>query len=136
MSFRAQPSNVAAVDGLLEAIEKAGFKPGKDSDLGLDVASSEFYAKGKYNLHGEGKSYTSEQFADYLAGICAKYPVIPAEDGCAEGDWTGWKYLTEKRGNKVQLVGYDLFVTTTTLTAAALIHGVATSTRIKHKQNA
>src|SRR3546814_4109446 len=117
MSFRAQPSNVAAVDGLLEAIEKAGFKPGKDSDLGLDVASSEFYAKGKYNLHGEGKSYTSEQFADYIAGICAKYLVISVEDGCAEGEWKGWKYLTEKLGNKVQLVGDDMIVIKTTILA-------------------
>src|SRR3546814_4495123 len=123
MSFRAQPSNVAAVDGLLEAIEKAGFKPGKDIYLGLDVASSEVYAKGKYNLHGEGKSYTSEQFADYLAGICATYPVISVEDGCAEGDWKGWKYLTEQLSNKLQLAGSGLFVTNTKILAQGIISG-------------
>jgi len=128
------PSNVAALDVLLEAIEKAGYKPGKDIYLGLDVASSEFYQKGKYNLHGEGKTYTSEQFADYLAGICAKYPVISVEDGCAEGDWKGWKYLTEKLGNKVQLVGDDLFVTNTRILAEGIIRGVANSILIKPNQ--
>jgi len=128
------PSNVAALDVLLEAIEKAGYKPGKDIYLGLDVASSEFYQKGKYNLHGEGKSFTSEQFADYLAGICAKYPVISVEDGCAEGDWKGWKYLTEKLGNKVQLVGDDLFVTNTRILAEGIIRGVANSILIKPNQ--
>ncbi|WP_028079389.1 phosphopyruvate hydratase [Solimonas soli] len=128
------PSNVAALDVLIEAIEKAGYKPGKDVYLGLDVASSEFYEKGKYVLHGEGKSFTSEQFADFLAGICAKYPVISIEDGCAEGDWKGWKYLTEKLGNKVQLVGDDLFVTNTRILAEGIIRGVANSILIKPNQ--
>ncbi|NKF24484.1 phosphopyruvate hydratase [Solimonas marina] len=128
------PSNVAALDCLLEAIEKAGYKPGKDVYLGLDVASSEFYAKGKYTLHGEGKSYTSEQFAEYLAGICAKYPIISVEDGCAEGDWKGWKILTEKLGNKVQLVGDDLFVTNTKILAEGIIRGIANSILIKPNQ--
>ena len=128
------PSNVAALDVLLEAIEKAGYKPGKDIYLGLDVASSEFYQKGKYNLHGEGKSFTSEQFADFLAGICSKYPVISIEDGCAEGDWKGWKYLTEKLGSKVQLVGDDLFVTNTKILAEGIIRGVANSILIKPNQ--
>jgi enolase len=128
------PSNVAALDVLLEAIEKAGFKPGKDIYLGLDVASSEFYSKGKYELHGEGKTFTSEQFADFLAGICSKYPVISIEDGCAEGDWKGWKYLTEKLGNKVQLVGDDLFVTNTKILAEGIIRGVANSILIKPNQ--
>ncbi|MGH8444897.1 MAG: phosphopyruvate hydratase [Solimonas sp.] len=128
------PSNVAALDVLLEAIEKAGYKPGKDVFLGLDVASSEFYEKGKYKLHGEGKEFTSEQFADFLAGICAKYPVISIEDGCAEGDWKGWKYLTEKLGNKVQLVGDDLFVTNTRILAEGIIRGVANSILIKPNQ--
>jgi enolase len=128
------PSNVAALDVLLEAIEKAGYKPGKDIYLGLDVASSEFYQKGKYNLHGEGKSFTSEQFADFLAGICSKYPVISIEDGCAEGDWKGWKTLTEKLGNKVQLVGDDLFVTNTKILAEGIIRGVANSILIKPNQ--
>jgi enolase len=128
------PSNVAALDCLLEAIETAGYKPGKDVYLGLDVASSEFYSKGKYRLDGEGKSFTSEQFADYLADICAKYPVISIEDGCAEGDWKGWKYLTDKLGNKVQLVGDDLFVTNTTILAEGIIRGVANSILIKPNQ--
>ncbi len=128
------PSNVAALDVLLQAIEKAGYKPGKDVYLGLDVASSEFYQKGKYHLHGEGRSFTSEEFADYLAGICSKYPVISIEDGCAEGDWKGWKILTEKLGNKVQLVGDDLFVTNTKILAEGIIRGVANSILIKPNQ--
>ncbi len=128
------PSNVAALDVLLQAIEKAGYKPGKDIYLGLDVASSEFYQKGKYHLHGEGRSFTSEEFADYLAGICSKYPVISIEDGCAEGDWKGWKILTEKLGNKVQLVGDDLFVTNTKILAEGIIRGVANSILIKPNQ--
>ena len=128
------PSNVAALDVLLEAIEKAGYKAGKDIYLGLDVASSEFYQKGKYHLHGEGKSYTSEEFANFLAGICSKYPVISIEDGCAEGDWKGWKVLTEKLGNKVQLVGDDLFVTNTRILAEGIIRGVANSILIKPNQ--
>ncbi|SEP76445.1 enolase [Solimonas aquatica] len=128
------PSNVAALDVLIEAIEKAGYKPGKDVYLGLDVASSEFYEKGKYHLHGEGKSFTSEQFADFLASIVAKYPVISIEDGCAEGDWKGWKYLTDKLGGKVQLVGDDLFVTNTKILAEGIIRGVANSILIKPNQ--
>lgn len=128
------PSNLAALDVLLEAIDKAGYKAGKDVYLGLDVASSEFYEKGKYVLHGEGKSYSSEQFADFLAGIAAKYPVISIEDGCAEGDWKGWKTLTDKLGNKVQLVGDDLFVTNTTILAEGIIRGVANSILIKPNQ--
>ncbi|MFT4045467.1 MAG: phosphopyruvate hydratase [Solimonas sp.] len=128
------PSNVAALDVLIEAIEKAGYKPGKDVYLGLDVASSEFYEKGKYALHGEGKSFTSEQFADFLAGIAAQYPVISIEDGCAEGDWKGWKILTEKLGNKVQLVGDDLFVTNTKILAEGIVRGIANSILIKPNQ--
>jgi enolase len=127
-------SNVAALDCLLEAIEKAGFKPGKDIYLGLDVASSEFFQKGKYELHGEGKTFTPEQFTDYLAGICAKYPVISIEDGCAEGDWKGWKLLTEKLGGKVQLVGDDLFVTNTRILAEGIAKGIANSILIKPNQ--
>ncbi|MEK6807239.1 MAG: phosphopyruvate hydratase [Pseudomonadota bacterium] len=127
-------SNVAALDCLLEAIEAAGYKPGKDIYLGLDVASSEFFEKGKYVLHGEGKSFTPEQFADYLAGICAQYPVISIEDGCAEGDWKGWKYLSEKLGKKVQLVGDDLFVTNTKILAEGIQKGIANSILIKPNQ--
>ena len=127
-------SNVAALDCLLEAIEKAGFKPGKDIYLGLDVASSEFFEKGKYHLHGEGKSFTPEQFADFLAGICATYPVISVEDGCAENDWAGWAALTRKVGSKVQLVGDDLFVTNTKILSKGIAEGIANSILIKPNQ--
>ncbi|MFA5939390.1 MAG: phosphopyruvate hydratase [Sinimarinibacterium sp.] len=128
------PSNAAALDCLLEAIEKAGYKPGKDIYLGLDVASSEFYEKGKYHLHGEGRSFTSEEFADFLAGLCAKYPIISVEDGCAENDWKGWKLLTDKLGKKVQLVGDDLFVTNTKILAEGIAKGIANSILIKPNQ--
>ena len=127
-------SNVAALDCLLEAIEKAGYKPGKDIYLGLDVASTEFYEKGKYHLHGDGKSYTSEQFADYLAAIVAKYPVISIEDGMAEGDWAGWATLTKKLGGKVQLVGDDLFVTNTKILKEGIDKNIANSILIKPNQ--
>ncbi|MES2884851.1 MAG: phosphopyruvate hydratase [Pseudomonadota bacterium] len=127
-------SNVAALDCLLEAIEKAGYKPGKDIYLGLDVASTEFYEKGKYHLHGDGKSYTSEQFADYLAAIVAKYPVISIEDGMAEGDWAGWATLTKKLGGKVQLVGDDLFVTNTKILSEGIAKNIANSILIKPNQ--
>ena len=127
-------SNVAALDCLLEAIEKAGYKPGKDIYLGLDVASTEFFEKGKYHLHGEGKSFTPDQFADYLAGIVAKYPVISIEDGMAEGDWAGWATLTKKLGNKVQLVGDDLFVTNTKILSEGIAKNIANSILIKPNQ--
>jgi len=128
------PSNAAALDCLVDAIAKAGYKPGKDVYLGLDVASSEFYEKGRYNLHGEGKSFTSEQFADFLAGLCAKYPIISIEDGCAENDWKGWKTLTEKLGGTVQLVGDDLFVTNTKILGEGIAKGIANSILIKPNQ--
>ncbi len=128
------PSNAAALDCLVDAIAKAGYKPGKDVYLGLDVASSEFYEKGKYNLHGEGKSFTSEQFADFLAGLCAKYPIISIEDGCAENDWKGWKTLTEKLGGTVQLVGDGLFVTNTKILGEGIAKGIANSILIKPNQ--
>ena len=127
-------SNVAALDCLLEAIEKAGYKPGKDIYLGLDVASTEFFEKGKYHLHGEGKSYTPDQFVDYLAGIVSKYPVISIEDGMAEGDWAGWAALTKKLGGKVQLVGDDLFVTNTKILAEGIAKNIANSILIKPNQ--
>lgn len=127
-------SNVAALDCLLEAIQKAGFKPGKDIYLGLDVASSEFYAKGKYTLHGEGKSFTPEKFADFLADICRQYPVISIEDGCAENDWKGWAALSNKIGDQVQLVGDDLFVTNTEILARGIREGIGNSILIKPNQ--
>jgi enolase len=127
-------SNVAALDCLLQAIEKAGFKPGKDIYLGLDVASSEFFEKGKYNLHGEGRSFTPDEFTSFLAGIAAKYPVISIEDGCAENDWEGWALLTKKIGSKVQLVGDDLFVTDTKILSRGINEGIANSILIKPNQ--
>ncbi|HWU68496.1 MAG TPA: phosphopyruvate hydratase [Stenotrophobium sp.] len=127
-------SNVAALDCLLEAIEKAGYKPGKDVYLGLDVASSEFFKQGKYHLHGEGKSFTPDQFTDFLAGICSRYPVISVEDGCAENDWKGWALLSQKLGKKVQLVGDDLFVTNTGIFAKGIAQGIANSILIKPNQ--
>ncbi|MGH8505907.1 MAG: phosphopyruvate hydratase, partial [Stenotrophobium sp.] len=127
-------SNVAALDCLLEAIEKAGYKPGKDVYLGLDVASSEFFKQGKYHLHGEGKSFTPDQFTDFLAGICSRYPVISVEDGCAENDWKGWALLSQKLGKKVQLVGDDLLVTNTSIFAKGIAQGIANSILIKPNQ--
>ncbi|MFB3129177.1 MAG: phosphopyruvate hydratase [Lysobacteraceae bacterium] len=104
-------SNVEALDTILEAIGKAGYTAGEDVLLGLDVASSEFFENGKYNLVGENKRLTSEQFVDFLADWAAQYPIITIEDGLAENDWAGWKLLTDRIGKKVQLVGDDLFVT-------------------------
>jgi enolase len=104
-------SNAEALDTILEAIGKAGYTAGEDIMLGLDVASTEFHENGKYNLTGEGKRLSGEQFADFLADWCAQYPIVTIEDGMAEDDWAGWKLLTERLGDKVQLVGDDLFVT-------------------------
>jgi enolase len=104
-------SNEAALKLLLQAIEKAGYRPGKDIYLGLDVASSEFYRDGRYALHGEARSFTAEQFTRYLAKLVDKFPIITIEDGMAEGDWDGWAGLTRALGKRVQLVGDDLFVT-------------------------
>jgi enolase len=127
-------SNVAALDCLLQAIEAAGYKPGKDIYLGLDVASSEFYKKGEYHLEGEGKSYSRAEFVNYLAGIVSKYPVISIEDGCAENDWEGWKLLSDKLGKKVQLVGDDLFVTNPKILSEGIAKGIANSILIKPNQ--
>ncbi len=128
------PSNEAALQCLLEAIEGAGYKPGKDVYLGLDVAASEFFKKGKYHLEGEGKQFTADQFTDYLAGLCAKYPIISVEDGCAENDWKGWALLTQKLGDRVQIVGDDLFVTNTKIIAEGILKGIANSVLIKPNQ--
>src|SRR5690625_4671496 len=98
-------SNVEALDTILEAIGKAGYSAGDDVLLGLDVASSEFFDSGKYQLVGEGKRLTGEQFVDFLADWCTQYPIISIEDGMDEADWDGWKQLTERLGDKVQLVG-------------------------------
>ena len=104
-------SNEEAIEVILEAAKKAGYKPGEDIMIALDVAASEFYKDGKYQMEGEGLVKTSNQMVDYLAALCEKYPIVSIEDGLAEDDWKGWKALTKKLGTKVQLVGDDLFVT-------------------------
>ncbi|MDX5402039.1 MAG: phosphopyruvate hydratase [Rhodobacterales bacterium] len=100
-----------ALDFILKSIEKAGYRPGEDIHLALDCAATEYFKDGKYVLSGEGKTLTSDENVDYLAALCADYPIISIEDGCAEDDWDGWRALTERLGAKVQLVGDDLFVT-------------------------
>ncbi|HEU4774559.1 MAG TPA: phosphopyruvate hydratase, partial [Lysobacter sp.] len=127
-------SNEEALETILEAIGKAGYHAGEDMLLGLDVASSEFYENGKYNLTGEGKRLTSEQFVDFLAGWCAQYPIISIEDGMDEGDWDGWKQLTGKLGSKVQLVGDDLFVTNPRIFQQGIDQHVANAILIKVNQ--
>jgi enolase len=117
-------STDAAIGFVMKAIEKAGYKPGEDIYLALDAASTEFYKNGKYVLEGEGKTLDSDQMAAYLADLSARYPIISIEDGMAEDDWAGWKAVTELCGNRVQLVGDDLFVTNT----ARLRQGIASAT--------
>ena len=127
-------SNEEAIEVILEAIEKAGYVAGKDIYLGLDAASSEFYEDGIYHLGSEGKKFTSEEFTDYLAGWVDKYPIISIEDGLDEGDWKGWSYMTEQLGDKVQLVGDDLFVTNTTILKEGIDKDIANSILIKFNQ--
>ncbi|MGQ3479713.1 phosphopyruvate hydratase [Paenibacillus sp. TY11] len=127
-------SNEEALSTIIEAIEKAGYKPGVDVFLGMDVASTEFYKDGKYTLEGEGKSFTSAEFVDLLASWVDKYPIITIEDGCSEDDWEGWKLLTEKLGNKIQLVGDDLFVTNTERLAKGIDENIGNSILIKVNQ--
>ncbi len=127
-------SNEAALKLLLQAIEKAGYRPGKDIYLGLDVASSEFFKKGRYELHGEGRSFTAAQFTRYLRKLVDKYPIITIEDGMAEADWSGWSGLTEELGADCQLVGDDLFVTNTAILADGIRKGIANSILIKVNQ--
>ncbi|TWI08252.1 phosphopyruvate hydratase [Aerolutibacter ruishenii] len=127
-------SNEEALETILEAIGKAGYKAGEDILLGLDVASSEFFENGKYNLTGEGKRLTSEQFVDFMANWCAQYPIITIEDGMSEHDWAGWKLLTERIGNKVQLVGDDLFVTNPRIFKEGIDQAVANAILIKVNQ--
>ena len=127
-------SNEAAVEAIIVAIEKAGFKLGGDIYLGLDVASSEFYKDGVYDLEGEGRKLDADGMIDLLADWCAKYPILSIEDGLAEGDWAGWKRLTERLGDKVQLVGDDLFVTNTRILKEGIAKGVGNSILIKVNQ--
>ena len=128
------PSNEAAITVILEAIEKAGYRAGKDIYLGLDVASTEFYKNGAYDLASEGRKFTSAEFVDYLAALAAKYPIVTIEDGMSEGDWDGWAILTQKLGRKLQLVGDDLFVTNTKIFADGIRKGIANCILIKLNQ--
>lgn len=128
------PSNEAALAAIKQAVEDAGYELGKDVTLALDCASSEFYKDGQYQLSGEGKSFDSEGFADYLAGLCERYPIVSIEDGMDESDWDGWKILTDKLGSKVQLVGDDLFVTNTKILKQGIEKGVGNSILIKFNQ--
>jgi len=132
-------SNEEAIEVILEAIEKAGFKAGEDIYLGLDAASSEFYTSsvngsGVYNLASEDKTFNSEEFTDYLATWVDKYPIITIEDGLDEGDWEGWSYMTKQLGDKVQLVGDDLFVTNTSILKEGIDKHIANSILIKFNQ--
>lgn len=128
------PSNEAALEVIVTAVEKAGYKLGSDITLALDCAASEFYKEGKYDLSGEGASFDAEGFADYLAELCDRYPILSIEDGMDEGDWDGWKTLTDKIGDKVQLVGDDLFVTNTEILKKGIDTGVGNSILIKFNQ--
>ncbi|MGO1461714.1 MAG: phosphopyruvate hydratase [Marinobacter sp.] len=128
------PSNEAALAMIQEAVEKAGYKLGTDITLALDCAASEFYKEGQYVLAGEGKSFDSAGFADYLAGLAERYPIVSIEDGMDESDWDGWKVLTDKIGDKVQLVGDDLFVTNTRILKRGIDTGVGNSILIKFNQ--
>ncbi|MCO6382382.1 phosphopyruvate hydratase [Oceanicola sp. 502str15] len=123
-----------ALDFILKSIEKAGYKPGEDIYLALDCAATEYYKGGKYEMKGEGASLSSEENADYLAKLAADYPIISIEDGMSEDDWEGWKILTDKIGDKVQLVGDDLFVTNPTRLADGISKGVANSMLVKVNQ--
>ncbi len=127
-------SNEEAIEVILEAIEKAGYRAGEDIYLGLDAASSEFYQDGKYVLGSEGKSFDAHEFTDYLANWVRQYPIITIEDGLAENDWDGWAYLTEQLGGKVQLVGDDLFVTNTSIFEQGIEKHIANSILIKFNQ--
>ena len=127
-------SNEEAIETILEAINKAGYAVGKDIWLGLDVASSEFYKDGAYHLEGEGKVLDADQLIEFYADWCAKYPIISIEDGMAEGDWDGWKRLTERLGKTVQLVGDDLFVTNTKIFQEGIDKHIANAILIKVNQ--
>jgi enolase len=127
-------NNEEAMAVIVEAIEKSGYKPGKDIFLGMDVAATEMYQDGKYVLAGEGVTYTAEKMIDFYTRLIEKYPIITIEDGLAEDDWEGWVKLTQALGNKVQLVGDDLFVTNTKRLAKGIKSGVANSILIKVNQ--
>lgn len=123
-----------ALSHIVKAIEKAGYKPGEEISLALDLASSEFFKNGKYNMTGEGKVLNSSQMVDYLAELCNAFPIISAEDGCAEDDWEGWEELTQRLGGKIQLVGDDLFVTNPARLAQGIKKHIANSLLVKVNQ--
>ncbi|MBU2823876.1 phosphopyruvate hydratase, partial [Acidithiobacillus ferrooxidans] len=128
------PSNEAALELLMDAINKAGYQPGKDIWLGMDVASSEFYRDGRYHLASERRELDSAQFVDYLAALADRYPLISIEDGMDQNDWEGWITLTDRLGDRLQLVGDDIFVTNTTILREGIERGVANSILIKLNQ--
>jgi enolase len=128
------PSNEAALETILEAVGRAGYRAGRDVFLGLDVASSEFFRNGRYELESEGRSFTPAEFVDYLAGLADRYPIVTIEDGMAEGDWDGWALLTRRLGKRIQLVGDDLFVTNTKILQEGIARGIANSILIKPNQ--
>ncbi len=123
-----------ALDFILKAVEKAGYKPGDDIMLALDCASTEYFKGGKYEMKGEGKSLTSAENVAYLAALCDSYPILSIEDGCAEDDWEGWRLLTDTLGDRVQLVGDDLFVTNPARLADGIAQGCANSLLVKVNQ--
>ena len=128
------PSNEAALEAIMESIDKAGYTAGEDVFLALDCAASEFYHDGQYVLAGEDKQFDAEGFSDYLAGLVDRYPILSIEDGLDESDWDGWAYLTKKLGDKVQLVGDDLFVTNPAILQQGIDLGIANSILIKVNQ--
>lgn len=128
------PSNAAALDAILEAIDQAGFKAGTDICLALDCAASEFYKDGQYVLNGESKSFSNSEFVDYLADLSRQYPILSIEDGMDESDWEGWGLLTEKLGSQLQIVGDDLFVTNTKILERGIQTKIANSILIKFNQ--
>jgi len=128
------PSNEAALAIIMEAIDRAGYRAGVDIYLGLDVASSELYRDGVYELESEGRTFNAREFTDYLAGLAAKYPIVTIEDGMSEGDWDGWAVLTKKLGRTLQLVGDDVFVTNTKIFAEGIAKKIANAILIKPNQ--
>jgi enolase len=127
-------SNEAAIEVILDAVKAAGYMPGSDVCLALDCASSEFFKDGKYELESEKRSLTAQQFTDYFAALCDKYPIVSIEDGMAEGDWDGWKVITDKLGSRVQLVGDDLFVTNPGILREGIRQGIANAILVKVNQ--
>jgi enolase len=127
-------SNAAALAAIKEAVEAAGYKLGTDITLAMDCAASEFYENGQYNLKGEGKVFTSEEFSNYLQQLTREYPIVSIEDGLDESDWDGFAYQTKLMGDKIQLVGDDLFVTNTKILQEGIDKGIANSILIKFNQ--